>query len=1274
MLFTFYSFKGGVGRSMALANVGELLRQKGLDVLLVDFDLEAPGLDRFFDLGDDLLERRGVIDLVLSYKALRALPRPGGSASVAGAAEVQPAPPPAPFPVEPLASFITKVSADDKPGGRLYLMTAGQRSAGKYDAFAEKVRKLDWDDFYLNCEGERFFDWLRDEAGRTADVVLIDSRTGISEMSGICTYQLAHAVVMLVAPNTQNLHGTCAVATHLRNQEKEKPILMVPSRIDGSESSSLADFKSKFLAATKPFAGYAGLEFVNDQFDDLKIPYVARYAYNEKMAALEPDQPVAADLMGAYNRLVAAMVALADRRSRFYARYYARTKPAAALSPGARAPADVPSFTDRRWVFEAIDEWLAGGSPQIFLLTGGPGSGKTTLAARLVEISDGDAESSFEHIVPGTVAYGHFCGDDAASSDPRAFVESLATALARRYPAIATALVAADGRGIRVVARRNIDVGATGGQGGLVIDSIDSSSVSVTEASVRLLQEPIASLFEHGQRRPIVVLIDALDEAIRRGPDAPSLFHIVSSARVLPPRMLRIIITSRRVPTILGPLRDAKTVDLVLDEPAAAKTDIHSYIRKRLAEGRTSTEGVQALVDRVAEVSEGNFLLARVILDALGSKDISVDRLTSASAASSMETFYRHALWREIGSDSRRWSERDALLLGTLAVAQGEGLSVEQLAGILGRSLQEANDDLRPWMEYLVPADSGGLQPFHPSFRDFLLANKEYPVPVAAAHGAIATYFLKEYSDDWAACEDLYAFRYTAKHLVGAMDATLARQAKLTIKAKLDELLTSGSFIDSKTRRCGWRAVVEDLVGAPPSPAVLGNLGLVLFRGGEAAKAAAAYEQAIALARQEGDARTASVLFGNLGRLYRQMGEPDKAIEYLGEAAGIAETMGDVSALGSHLGNTGLVLFDRGQVDRAMEYFARAAKAASQVGDRREEAAWLGALGNGSRALGNLDGALGYHQRALGSARLAGDAYGEAIWAQELAADQLQAGDTVTAIEGFRQALAAAERAGQVWLSGSIHGHLGVAYAQASQYDHAMDSFARGLAVAQQLGEDSVEANLLVTIGDVAVDRGRLADGRQAYEQAERLFAKIGDVRSRDNAARRLKRIVDGAEHLDTLVPADAGGRAVPSGDVNHASATRETLSVVERGLGREEIEPVVAPIERALQNLPRGGTRDDALEKARALKSELRKGAGIDDTAVAHLIDGLVTLVPRIGEAVVMAMGYPSIAGIIGPVTRFALERIGIQRARAATKSPTPIAEPQTPALAELEVTESER
>ena len=46
-LITFYSYKGGVGRTFLLANVAALLRRWGAKVLCVDWDLEAPGLHHY---------------------------------------------------------------------------------------------------------------------------------------------------------------------------------------------------------------------------------------------------------------------------------------------------------------------------------------------------------------------------------------------------------------------------------------------------------------------------------------------------------------------------------------------------------------------------------------------------------------------------------------------------------------------------------------------------------------------------------------------------------------------------------------------------------------------------------------------------------------------------------------------------------------------------------------------------------------------------------------------------------------------------------------------------------------------------------------------------------------------------------------------------------------------------------------------------------------------------------------------------------------------------
>jgi hypothetical protein len=47
-IVTFYSYKGGVGRTMALANIAVQVARKGNRVLMVDWDLEATRLSNYF--------------------------------------------------------------------------------------------------------------------------------------------------------------------------------------------------------------------------------------------------------------------------------------------------------------------------------------------------------------------------------------------------------------------------------------------------------------------------------------------------------------------------------------------------------------------------------------------------------------------------------------------------------------------------------------------------------------------------------------------------------------------------------------------------------------------------------------------------------------------------------------------------------------------------------------------------------------------------------------------------------------------------------------------------------------------------------------------------------------------------------------------------------------------------------------------------------------------------------------------------------------------------
>ena len=189
---TFYSFKGGVGRTMALVNVAVSLALRGRRVLAVDFDVEAPGLDTF-DVLRPQKEVPGVIDFVTQYLDSGMAPDASG--------------------------FIGRCAPIGKQGGELWIMPSG-----KADTYSANFKELDWGELYERHDGYLLFEDLKEQWKRVvaADYVLIDSRTGHTDTSGICTRQLSDSVVVFFFPNEQNLRGLAEVVSDIR-AEKEEP-------------------------------------------------------------------------------------------------------------------------------------------------------------------------------------------------------------------------------------------------------------------------------------------------------------------------------------------------------------------------------------------------------------------------------------------------------------------------------------------------------------------------------------------------------------------------------------------------------------------------------------------------------------------------------------------------------------------------------------------------------------------------------------------------------------------------------------------------------------------------------------------------------------------------------------------------------------------------------------------------------------------------------------------------------------------------------------------
>lgn len=241
---TFYSFKGGVGRTTALVNAAVELANRGQRVLAVDFDLDAPALDTFH-----VMQPRdqipGIIDFVNEYLV-------SGQAPDA-------------------RRFISETPYTGEQGGGLWIMPSARR-----ETYAANFHHIDWGALYAHHDGYLLFEDLKEQWKRLVepDYVLIDSCTGHTDAGSICTRQLPDAVVVLFFPNEQNLRGLTRVVRDIRAEAAEPRNKTIELHFVMSNVPDLDDEDSILSDRIKVFQeqlGFARESIVVHRYDSLSL-------------------------------------------------------------------------------------------------------------------------------------------------------------------------------------------------------------------------------------------------------------------------------------------------------------------------------------------------------------------------------------------------------------------------------------------------------------------------------------------------------------------------------------------------------------------------------------------------------------------------------------------------------------------------------------------------------------------------------------------------------------------------------------------------------------------------------------------------------------------------------------------------------------------------------------------------------------------------------------------------------------------------------------------
>ena len=286
---TFYSFKGGVGRTMALLNVACILAGRGRRVLAIDLDLEAPGLTYLAGREQkSIFETPGFVDLVYDLLVK------GQGAPIADPKRPQ-----------AFTQYTCQVPiphhAIQAPGGELHIMPAGRIDQD----YEDKLLKIDLGGLYGEGKGKPILEHIRNviaQSGRF-DYVLLDSRTGFSDEAGICIRDLGDRLVLLLGLNRQNVSGTARFLRRLRQRQVlPAAIAFVASPVPIGED----ELRTERLEIAEKELTSAWGETVSL---DIRIPYHPRLALDEDPLVFRWSDTV---LYPAYEKLEEVVRGFAD--------------------------------------------------------------------------------------------------------------------------------------------------------------------------------------------------------------------------------------------------------------------------------------------------------------------------------------------------------------------------------------------------------------------------------------------------------------------------------------------------------------------------------------------------------------------------------------------------------------------------------------------------------------------------------------------------------------------------------------------------------------------------------------------------------------------------------------------------------------------------------------------------------------------------------------------------------------------------------------------------
>ncbi|MBN1165670.1 MAG: hypothetical protein JXA44_00910 [Methanospirillaceae archaeon] len=213
-IITFYSFKGGIGRTTGLAAFAIDRAHAGERVVVLDCDLDAPGIDRLIT-GDPTIQAPwGIVDYLLE----------------------------APLIELPLTDYKHRCQSEKITGeGEILVFPAGKLD----DRYPEKLARIDLNQSTDDSDHPLMRLISRIAAELIPDWILIDARSGLSEISGLVLSDLSHLLVLYGTTSEQSWDGLRYIIERagkerINRDTPQQPCIIVQSLIPEVKSTPSA--------------------------------------------------------------------------------------------------------------------------------------------------------------------------------------------------------------------------------------------------------------------------------------------------------------------------------------------------------------------------------------------------------------------------------------------------------------------------------------------------------------------------------------------------------------------------------------------------------------------------------------------------------------------------------------------------------------------------------------------------------------------------------------------------------------------------------------------------------------------------------------------------------------------------------------------------------------------------------------------------------------------------------------------------------------------------